>query len=202
MHANKGDSANTNVMTFAKTRQTQRQICPDDGDGVENYNCVQTFFEAVGNVSSAKTTHSEGVPNVLSNSSAGFADAVATAEAADQVLLFLGIDGTVEGEGKDRHSIGLPDGQMALAKAVIAACATTNKPVAVVLVNGGQLAVDWLAEHSPAIVEAWYPGIYGAASVANAVYGKSNRWGTFLLLELSPSLRSNPDEYGSSSEYV
>jgi hypothetical protein len=52
--------------------------------------------------------------------------------------------------------------QVALAQAVFKHCATASKPkpVAVVLINGGQLAIDWLAEHAPAIVEAWYPGVY------------------------------------------
>ena len=88
------------------------QICPDNGDGKETYACVQTLAEALGNASSAAVTTASGVPSVLSNSTAGFADALAAATAADQVVLFLGIDGTVEGEGKDRHAIGLPAGQI------------------------------------------------------------------------------------------
>ena len=55
----------------------------------------------------------------------------------DQVVLYLGIDGSVEGEGKDRHLVGLPPAQLALAKAVLAAC--PSKPVVVVLINGGQV---------------------------------------------------------------
>lgn len=47
----------------------------------------------------------------------------------------------------------------------------------VVLINGGQLAIDWLSVNAPAIVEAWYPGIYGSNAVAEALYGDSNRWG-------------------------
>lgn len=65
-----------------------------------------------------------------------------------------GIDGTVEGEGHDRHTVGLPEGQLSLAKVVIEMC-KGSKPVAVVLINGGQLAIDWLSKNAPAIVEAW-----------------------------------------------
>ena len=77
------------------------------------------------------------------------------------MVLYLGIDGSVEGEGKDRTpespaGVGLPPAQMALAKAVLAACPT--KKVVVVLINGGQLSTDWLSANAPAIVEAWYPG--------------------------------------------
>jgi hypothetical protein len=48
---------------------------------------------------------------VLSNATS-FAPALAAVAAAQQVVLYLGIDGTVEGEGKDRHAIGLPAGQL------------------------------------------------------------------------------------------
>ena len=71
----------------------------------------------------------------------------------DQVVLYLGIDGSVEGEGKDRHLVGLPPAQLALAKAVLAA--SPSKPVVVVLINGGQLSIDWLKDNAPAIIEAW-----------------------------------------------
>ena len=39
-----------------------------------------------------------------------------------------------------------------------------------------QLAIDWLTANAPAIIEAWYPGIYGGEAVANALFGK-NRFG-------------------------
>ena len=97
----------------------QGQICPDDGDGVESYSCVRSMFEGLGNLSHASTSHSPGVSSVLDNSTAGFEAALAVAAAADQVVLYLGIDGSVEGEGHDRHSIGLPDGQLELAKAIL-----------------------------------------------------------------------------------
>ena len=41
---------------------------------------------------------------------------------------------SVEGEGRDRHLVGLPPNQLALAKAVLTACAD-EKPVVVVLIN-------------------------------------------------------------------
>jgi beta-glucosidase len=103
---------------------------------------------------SATVTTAPGVQSVLDNSTAGFGAALAAAKAADQVVLYLGIDGSVEGEGKDRHFVGLPPTQVALAKAVIAECTVSKKPVVVVLINGGQLAIDWLSENAPAIIEA------------------------------------------------
>lgn len=153
------------------------QICPDtfDKDGKETFDCVQTMAGALNTSTPGKVTTVPGVPDVLSNDTSGFAAAVAAAKTAEQVVLYLGIDGSVEGEGKDRHFVGLPPTQVALAKAVLDACGG-SKPVVVILINGGQLAIDWLADNAPAIIEAWYPGIYGGEAVADALFGK-NRFG-------------------------
>jgi beta-D-xylosidase 4 len=53
---------------------------------------------------------------------------------------------------------------------------SAGKPTAVVLVNGGALAIDNLIPSSPAIVEAFYPG-KNAQAVANALFGVTNRFG-------------------------
>ncbi len=31
-----------------------------------------------------------------------------------------------------------------------------GKPTVVVLINGGVIAIDWISENAPAILEAWY----------------------------------------------
>jgi hypothetical protein len=54
----------------------------------------------------------------------------------------------------------------------------TDKPVVVVLVNGGLASIDSLANSTQrlAIVEAMLPGNTGATAVAQALYG-ANTWG-------------------------
>ena len=54
------------------------------------------------------------------------------------------------------------------------AVAATGKPLAVVLMNGSALAVNWINEHANAILEAWYPGEEGGAAVAETLSGKNN----------------------------
>jgi beta-glucosidase len=49
--------------------------------------------------------------------------------------------------------------------------------VVVVLVNGRPLTIPWLAEHVPAILEAWLPGEEGAAAVADVLFGDYNPGG-------------------------
>ena len=72
-------------------------------------------------------------------------------------------------EGMDRPTIALPDNQNALIDAVAAA----NPHTIVVLETGGPVSMPW-AGKVQAIVEAWYPGIGGAQSLANILFGDVN----------------------------
>jgi hypothetical protein len=71
-------------------------------------------------------------------------------------------------------SIDLPATQHALAAAVAAAAA--GKPVVVVLLNGG--SVDVSAElgdaRIAAVVAAGYPGVFGAAAIADTLFGDND----------------------------
>jgi beta-glucosidase len=77
--------------------------------------------------------------------------------------------GTV-GEGYDAATLELTGMQQDLVKAVY----NTGTPTVVVLVNGRPLATRWIAEHVPAIVEAWCPGEKGGAAVADVIFGDYN----------------------------
>ena len=65
----------------------------------------------------ATVTYTEGC-TVKCSSSSGFAAATAAAKEADTVVLFLGLDDTIENEGHDRVSLELPGQQMDLATAL------------------------------------------------------------------------------------
>jgi beta-glucosidase len=113
-------------------------------------------------------------------SSAPSPEAIATAKNADVVIAVAGITSQLEGEempvsepgflGGDRTSIDLPQPEEELVEAV----AASGKPVAVVLMNGSALAVNWINQHANAILEAWYPGEEGGAAVAETLSGKNN----------------------------
>ena len=107
-------------------------------------------------------------------------EAIAAAKNADAVIAVVGITSQLEGEempvsepgflGGDRTSIDLPQPEEDLVEAV----ASTGKPLAVVLMNGSALSVNWINEHANAIVDAWYPGEEGGAAVAETLSGKNN----------------------------
>jgi beta-glucosidase len=105
--------------------------------------------------------------DVAGDDTSGFAEAVRVARAADAAILVLGESYDMSGEAASRVSLELPGVQRKLAEAVAAA----GKPVIVVLMNGRPLAVEWLAENVPAIVEAWYLGVQMGPAVADVLFG-------------------------------
>jgi beta-D-xylosidase 4 len=111
--------------------------------------------------------------DVASDDRSGFAAAEAAAAAADAVVLFLGLDQTIENEGRDRASLELPGVQAELAQAVATAA---KAPVVVVLVNGGPLAVGALREDAKvgAIVEAFFPGQFAAEAIIQLLLGHAS----------------------------
>jgi beta-glucosidase len=141
-----------------------------------------TVFDGI-NQQSSGATYAEGCK--LSNtepphtdpegcgSDAGFAEAVAVAQAADQVVLALGETREMSGEAAARSTLDLPGRQEELLRAIKA----TGKPVAVVLFNGRPLALENVVDDAPAILEAWFPGVQAGPAVADVLFGKVNPGG-------------------------
>jgi len=108
------------------------------------------------------------------------ADAIAVARKAEAVIVVIGLSPALEGEempvdvegfvGGDRTDIRLPRPQEELLRQLHA----LGKPTVLVLLNGSALAVNWAAEHIPAIVEAWYPGQAGGDALADVLFGNYN----------------------------
>jgi beta-glucosidase len=103
----------------------------------------------------------------------GFDQAVAAANAADQVVLALGESREMSGEATSRSNIDLPGDQQQLINRIKA----TGKPFVVVLFNGRPLTLQNVAASSPAILEAWFPGVQAGNAVADVLFGKVNPGG-------------------------
>jgi beta-glucosidase len=103
----------------------------------------------------------------------GFDQAVAAANAADQVVLALGESREMSGEATSRSNINLPGDQQQLIDRIKA----TGKPFVVVLFNGRPLTLQNVAASSPAILEAWFPGVQAGNAVADVLFGKVNPGG-------------------------
>ena len=97
-----------------------------------------------------RVTAAAGCADLYCTSTTLFAAAVAAARQADAAVVFLGISPQFENEGRDRATTALPGHQLDLAMQVLAAQPRT----VVVLIHGGMVAIDALANAPVAILTA------------------------------------------------
>jgi beta-glucosidase len=107
------------------------------------------------------------------------AQAVAVAKGSDIAVLVLGGNEDTNKEGwadshlGDRDSLELVGHQNDLVKAVL----ETGKPTVVLLINSGPLAINYIAEKVPAILEGFYLGQETGVGVADVLFGDYNPGG-------------------------
>ncbi|MCJ7514594.1 MAG: glycoside hydrolase family 3 C-terminal domain-containing protein, partial [Dehalococcoidia bacterium] len=107
-----------------------------------------------------------------------FPEAVKAAQAADAAIVVVGGKSGLTpdctcGEMRDRVELSLTGVQEDLVKAIY----ETGTPTVLVLIDGRPLALDWIAEKIPAIIEAWLPGEEGGNAVADVLFGDYNPGG-------------------------
>lgn len=105
----------------------------------------------------------------------GFDDAIAAAAGADVAVVVVGDmsglgAGCTVGESLDSATLILPGAQQALIEAIHA----TGTPVVLVLMTGRPYNLSWVAEHLPALIQAWLPAQEGGAAVADVLFGAVN----------------------------
>jgi len=98
------------------------------------------------------------------------AEAEKAAGNSDVALVFVGLNGSQEGEGHDRSAIDLPEPQENLVKAMIA----TGKPVVVILTSGSAVAINSSAAEATAVLAAWYGGEEAGTAIAETLAGVNN----------------------------
>ena len=129
---------------------------------------VVTVLEGIKDKVSKETVvlHAKGC-DVKGDSAEGFKDAADRAKAADVAIVVVGESREMSGEAGCRSSLDLPGVQERLVRDVC----DTGVPVVMVLLNGRPMSISWSAEHVPAILEAWHPGIQGGNAVADLLFG-------------------------------
>jgi beta-glucosidase len=138
-------------------------------DGISKQSTGATFAQGctLSNLEPPQYDPSQDCPDT------DFSAAKAVAAAADQVVLALGETREMSGEAAARSELDLPGNQEGLIDAI----ESTGKPFVVVLFNGRPLALSDVAAKSPAILEAWFPGVAAGDAVADVVFGKVNPGG-------------------------
>ena len=88
---------------------------------------------------------------------------------ADLVIFAGGLDHNLDCEGRDRLSMEFPEGQTEL----INQLAALNKKTVVALYHGSPVTLPWL-NNVPAVVDLFYPGMFGGQALAEVVCGDVN----------------------------
>lgn len=96
--------------------------------------------------------------------------ALSVARQAEVIILAIGEAGNMSGEAHSRGNINIPGRQEELAAEIF----KLGKPVVVVLMNGRPLAIPWLAENAPSLLECWFLGTQAGNAIADVVFGKYN----------------------------
>ncbi len=139
--------------------------------GANNFGDVRTLRETLSQVTQANGqgfTYTKGT-DVSGASTAGIADAVNAAQAADVVLMALGESSDMSGEAASRAHLDLPGMQEQLLEAVQA----TGKPIVLLVFSGRPLVLTWAAQHVPAIMQVWFPGVEAGPAITDMLFGKT-----------------------------
>jgi len=156
-----------------------------------NLKCVRTIADVFTHMyGPQRTLTSMGVEMDSLNTSM-VDEALAMAAAADKIVLCLGIGMDQERETVDREDIALPGLQEWFALRVLA----LGKPTILILINGGMIAIDSLVAPTPAIIEAFYPGLRAGEALYRAIFGYDNRWGKLPVTIYSSSFTNEHDMY-------
>ncbi len=137
--------------------------------GANNFGDVRTLRATMterAQQSGAILTFARGT-EISGASDSGFAAAVAAANNSDVAILALGESSDMSGEAASRAHLDLPGNQQQLLEAVVA----TGKPVALLIFSGRPLVLDWAAQHVPAIMEVWFPGVETGPAIVDTLFG-------------------------------
>ncbi|KAL0070081.1 hypothetical protein AAF712_002978 [Marasmius tenuissimus] len=119
--------------------------------------------------------------NINTNSTEGFADALNLAREADLVVYAGGIDGTIEGESRDRVEIGWPGNQLEL----VGQLADVGKPFIVLQMGGGQVDSGVIKTNDKVNALIWggYPGQSGGKALVDLILGNRSPAGRLPLTQ-------------------
>lgn len=88
---------------------------------------------------------------------------------ADIVVFVGGTDHNLDCEGRDRKNMIFPEGQAELVKQI----SQIQPDIVSVLYHGSPLSTEWMA-YTPAVIDAFFPGMEGGTAIANVLFGDTN----------------------------
>ncbi|MHA7619137.1 glycoside hydrolase family 3 C-terminal domain-containing protein [Cellulosimicrobium cellulans] len=152
------------VGDFARTPRYQ-----GSGSSAVNPTRLDSVLDVIEGSGLELTTFAPGFRRDGTSDAALREEAVAAAQGADAVLLFLGLDEIAESEGLDRTTLALHPAQVEVLEAV----AAVNPATVVVLAGGGAISTPWLGA-ARALVHGYLGGQAGAGGVLDVLTGAVN----------------------------
>ena len=154
------------VLDSWKRKATKTDFADVDLEAGKEYDVTADYF--VKRDATAKLYWKS--PQVTTDFTSLFAESVQCAKSCDMTVAVLGMNKNFESEGQDRETIRLSKDQEVFIQTIYKA----NPKTVVVLVAGSSLAIGWINDHIPAVVDAWYPGEQGGTAVAEVLFGDYN----------------------------
>jgi beta-glucosidase len=176
---------NTGILPLAKKGQAIAVIGPNAAAiRVGNYGSagatVVTALDGIRRMApkGSTVTYAKGCEIYGGEGTKGFSSAIEAARTADVAIVVVGEvsdwgaqnPNPVSGEGYDSDTCALGGHQLDLVKEI----AKVQKKTVVVLYNGRPLALPWIKENIPAVIEAWFPGEEGGTALAEILFGLVN----------------------------
>ncbi len=153
---------------------------------------IVSVLEGIKNAVSAQNktvavNYAPGCSSTKCEDTSKFNDALKLAMGSDVVIAVMGLDGSIEGEGRDRvktNCNGAPIDNLALPgcqEQLLDQLSTLHIPfgVILVLINGGPVTYTKIFDNTAVIgaIEAFYPGALGGTAVADVLFGAYNPGG-------------------------
>ncbi|XP_006858943.2 beta-xylosidase/alpha-L-arabinofuranosidase 1 [Amborella trichopoda] len=141
----------------------------------EGYPC-RNMTPLIGLSEYANVSYEPGCADINCLNMTLFHRAVTAAKNADATILLMGIDLSVEAEGRDRNDLLLPGYQHQLISEIADAA---KGPVILVILSAGGVDISFAMDNPnvSAVVWAGYPGGEGGRAIADVIYGHYNPGG-------------------------
>jgi beta-glucosidase len=131
-------------------------------DTVTPLSALKSYLEATINIQ-----YCAGLEYSRSMDTHQFSKALELARQSDAVLMFVGEEAILSGEGHSRAHLNLPGAQEAL----VAEVAKSGKPLALIVLAGRPLILENILEKADAILYAWHPGTMCGPALVDLLFG-------------------------------
>ncbi|TWU25533.1 beta-glucosidase BglX [Bythopirellula polymerisocia] len=151
---------------LADAKRDQLGTWIPDGKEADSQTPLAAIRESAKN-NEIEVLYASGLVDDLDRSTQGFAEAVATAEQADIVVLIVGERANISGEARSRATLDLPGAQNEL----VSTLAKVGKPIILIVQAGRPLTIGKQIEAVDAVLYSFHAGTMAGPALADLLWG-------------------------------